>query len=299
MREIKCFVCQRSVQASGAECPTCSEPLVLESVTDLLRHVKNWRGRFTNDELWFRGHPDAAFQCCPSLLRCQDMDAAHLASLSTYSVFRAMAHSRYHDCPDNDDYAKWLFLMQHHGMPTRLLDWSLSPLVALYFAIRERGSGGFEERDASMCIVAAGTLNQTVGLAAYRTIASPYDEVSVRMARNAFTPRASWGGDSPALLALSPAEIHPRMVAQSSMFTLHMTIAALEGYEPSRRFMRMVTIPAAAKRCIREELDDLCVTEHVLFPDLDGLSYYLGVGLRAFRDEWEAKRRAAETSGGG
>ena len=49
--------------------------------------------------------------------------------------FRARAHLRHHTCPDYFDYFGWLSLMRHYGLPTRLLDWSESPLVAAYFAM--------------------------------------------------------------------------------------------------------------------------------------------------------------------
>ena len=53
--------------------------------------------------------------------------------------FRASAHSYLGHLPHDNDPLSWLALMQHYGAPTRLLDFSFNPAVALYFALRGAG----------------------------------------------------------------------------------------------------------------------------------------------------------------
>jgi hypothetical protein len=53
--------------------------------------------------------------------------------------FKQQAHQFVPHTPPPDDKASWFALMQHYGAPTRLLDWTLSPYVALYFAVEEKG----------------------------------------------------------------------------------------------------------------------------------------------------------------
>jgi len=87
------------------------------------------RGRWV-----FRGHSDARFRLIPSVGR-----AAHTSRSrakyeeSLFDIFCREARGYLTDLP-NDPWER-LALAQHHGLPTRLLDWTYNPLVALYFAV--------------------------------------------------------------------------------------------------------------------------------------------------------------------
>jgi hypothetical protein len=94
--------------------------------------------------VWFRGQPrwgdkaseDDPYDLVPGVYR-KDTFGSH-DERQIGLAFRLLAKSRYPNCPDMTDFASWLFLMQHYRLPTRLLDWSASPFVALFFAVEER-----------------------------------------------------------------------------------------------------------------------------------------------------------------
>jgi len=85
----------------------------------------------------FRGHASETWKLQPSLERlCLSTDwSAVDAEPYLFRAFRRRAHHYLQDLPKET--LEWFALMQHHGSPTRLLDWSRSPYVAAFFAVAE------------------------------------------------------------------------------------------------------------------------------------------------------------------
>ena len=136
---------------------------------------------------------------------------------------------------------EWLAIAQHHGMSTRLLDWTESLLVAAYFATKEAGTE-------------TGVIYAVQGLR----------DLSKKDSKNPF--RIS----SPGIY--EPPHITARIPAQRSVFTVHPNPTV----EFKPRGLHKWIVPAAACGEIKRVLDACAVNESSLFPDLDGLSRYVG-----------------------
>src|SRR5437764_765572 len=90
------------------------------------------RLRAPGEVKWYRGHTNYKWTLTPSVARRRE----HLENeLTMLKRFRQDAGPRLRDRPSDD--WEWLFLAQHFGVPTRLLDWTENPLVGLWFAVAQ------------------------------------------------------------------------------------------------------------------------------------------------------------------
>ena len=172
----------------------------------------------------------------------------------------------------------WLSLAQHHGLPTRLLDWTCSPFVALHFVTEDMF---LYDRDGVVWCVdyvrANGLLPQVLKDIAARECAGVFTAEMLNEAADSLPKFDSLGGERPFVVFMEPPSLDARIVNQFALFSLMSSPSArldhwLEGHP---ELHRRLIIPASLKWEVRDKLDQANVTERVLFPGLDGLSRWL------------------------
>lgn len=159
--------------------------------------------------LWFRGQADASWGLLPSQYRSPF--SAHFER-EIIRDFKQNAPTYLDSLPRTD--LGWLFLMQHYGLPTRLLDWTESYLVALFFAVEDFAARG----DPAVWILRPAKLNElTIGECTVVT------EVDSRLEDFVLpAPRARLRVPAAELpVSLRPSRESRRIVAQKGAFTLH------------------------------------------------------------------------------
>lgn len=215
--------------------------------------------------LWWRGQCQSTWHLAPSVFR---EERGVRPEQNIIAAFQARAPSRYDGCPAPSDRAGWLFLLQHYRAPTRLLDWSESVLVALYFAVAEQESTG-----GALFALSPYQLNM-VQIGQSRLLLASYGKAA-EMIDAAFT-----GAQMPEqAIAIAAVEIDVRMLLQQATFTVHSTGGPVEAFPQSDKFLWKLSIPAGAKPRIREQLARLGIRSTTLFPDLEHLAQEVG-GMR-------------------
>ena len=220
---------------------------------------------------WFRGHCKCWCNLTPTVFRPKPRsERGGYREYYLTERFRLRAASIESNLPAWDDHLRWLLLMQHHGLPTRLLDWTESILAALYFAVRD----SVREAGEIWCI-RPDALNNQSGY----YLCSGAQPIVQHLAAQAFTSNPTLffdGAIANKPMAFLPPINFRRMSAQSSRFTIHpepdgKTIEALLSNTNRPEITRYV-VPADCKTSLSRDLTALEITEETLFCTLDALS---------------------------
>jgi hypothetical protein len=188
--------------------------------------------------------------------------------------FRKYAHP---SSPREQNLWNWLALAAHHGLPTRLLDWTFSPYVALHFATSDLETF---EQDGEIWSVDFGETNRSLPERLQNALREEGSQVFTgdmlwQHARS--LPELDGLAEAPFVLFLEPPSLDDRIVNQAALFSLMSSPSGRldEWLSVRPETSRRILIPATLKWEIRDKLDQANVTERVLFPGLDGLSLWL------------------------
>lgn len=175
---------------------------------------------------------------------------------------------------------QWLALAQHHGLPTRLLDWTFSPFVALHFCTADRALYG---EDGVVWLVNRTGVQEGLPQPLRRELAENAATVfsAAMLERVAPTLKdiedLAGGGGQPFTLFFEPPSMDARLVNQRALFSVTSDPSArLDEWlaEHPEHYHRLI-IPAALKWELRNRLDEANFTERLLMPGLDGLTAWL------------------------
>jgi len=220
----------------------------------------------------FRGLSDASYPLIPTLQRLGgDYIALEKHLLRNFRKY-ALRH-----VVERDSFWNWLTVAQHYGLPTRMLDWSFSPFVALHFAL-----ANVEKYDIDGVVWAVNYM----GL--HQLLPSRLQDVLQAEGSDVFTIEMLGANiaslremdrltDQKFALFLEPPSMDDRIVNQAALFSVasdpRLSLGDwLSGYP---EMWRKIVIPAKLKWEFRDKLDQIGVTERVLFPGLEGLSRWL------------------------
>ena len=189
-------------------------------------------------------------------------------------AFRKYARGTSNPC---DTLWDWLALAQHHGLPTRLLDWTFSPYVALHFLSENQEL--YDVDGVVWCVDYRETnrllprplKNQLREEGADVFSAEMLAQVAPTLKQfNALTKRSF-------VLFFEPPSLDERIVNQFALFSvMNAPSSRLDTFlENQEQGVRRLIIPAKLKHEVRDKLDQANITERVLFPGLDGLSRWL------------------------
>lgn len=261
--------------------------LVAHNLSDFFELISAIRRKwnFDNDDVckpWYRGQQRKHWPLVPNIVRIGCFDQTAEDNIREEFATRAPALSHSDPLPTNE----WdlYFLMQHYGAPTRLLDWTESPVIALYFAVRD--NPGYY--DSSVWMLDPYELNRASINKA--EVISPSalgaNESDIRSVSPWLPERWSKKRLPDGPLAIFPTHIARRISSQKSCFTIHgrRESGFLRFARRKKPCLKKIIIPAYAATKVRLDVQNYGIDETTIFPDLEGLARALVTGYRDVKD---------------
>ena len=240
----------------------------IRSVGGLLRSVESELKlrRAKRSPLWFRGCTNKDHSLVPSIGRppfCLEHERPLINAFKQNAV-QFLEHR-----PESD--WEWTFLARHHAVPTRLLDWTESPLIGLYFATHSLGTPDKNDRkDGAVWLLFPTALNEAANINLPDPRALPMFEDDDPNLKN-YLPKTLAFEDKTRLNPVAGIAVRhsKRMQAQHSVFTVtHREQTPIDALASKGHIGRYV-IPASSKKHIRRQLEALQITQLSVFPELD------------------------------
>jgi FRG domain-containing protein len=235
----------------------------------------------------FRGACFSTWELKTSLERLEAVPV-YQAERYLLSAFQRRIHHYVDDPPDREDDLEWLALMQHHGAPTRLQDWTKSPYVALFFALEQPGDSVTDPAlwaiDLDWCKQQAFAKVRAKRASDLRMLdkngmGKPgiFKTIFLRQQGSGITMVAP----------LQPFRMNQRLVIQQGLFlvpgnpevSFEQNLLAY-GSAQFQKHVHKITIPHAQRLEILGALNKMNINRASLFPGIDGFAQSLGTNIQ-------------------
>lgn len=241
---------------------TNQEPAI-RSLSDLYEHLNTLQ--YAEKELLYRGHEDHQYKLLSTVGRAIAPRTSRLSvnkreKRLISEIKRYAVKDSYSTAIADDDIIEWAILGRHHGLPTRLIDFSTNPLVALYFACKEVNKEKGKNVDGCIWVMSG-----------------MRDESSARVTINPWSLQKS--------IKYRPKKIHGRILAQNAImiipkdagecltkeFPVVADVNSVRTTKGSKKLIKFL-VPADCKSHLRKELERSGIDEARLFPGLSGIA---------------------------
>jgi hypothetical protein len=250
--------------------------ITISSFSDLVERLfdGSWNSKIRRfrSPFVFRGLSDESYRLKTSLMRL----GGNYAKMEKLLIrnFRKYAHR---DVVPQDSIWNWLSIAEHHGLPTRLLDWTFSPLIAVHFATCNPEK--FNLNGAVWCVDFIKThelLPKKLKSLLKRETALQFNAEMLGKAVKSLQEFDKLSS-SDFVVFFEPPSLDERIVNQYALFSIMSNPRALldDWLKKHPALYRKIIIPTYLKWEIRDKLDKANINERMLFPGLDGLSSWL------------------------
>lgn len=254
------------------------------TVSEYLNAINNVFDSQRMEKIWYRGQSklNDNYKLLPSVYRSEGQE---FLEYDLYLRFKAKGVPFLKYRPETE--WDWLFLMQHHGVPTRLLDWSEDALIALAFALEKRTTGDEHDEDACVWLLDPFGLNKQFNAFKDYKFIPNIEEERIKehfgmKPKHLLTGAAMYNMQHP--VSVIGSMNSDRIISQKGVFTLFpqpsVDLKPLEETDNNNQFLSKIIVKKQSIDEIKTELIRFGINENSLYPGLDSIAKEIERDLR-------------------